>query len=378
MASPPRLDALNGLRFLACVEVALAHMPHLHNNESISLPLRRCLIGPGFAVPFFFVLSGFILAYRYRDEFAVLTRDNLRHFYFNRFVRVWPVHLLTFCFAIYYSSNPKHVGSWDSAILNLLLVQCWPPSLTYGHGYNSTSWTLSIEVFFYLCFPALMWLFMRRKLGGATLLLIGLAAWLLPLGNSIYFTYHPSEMAVYYVSICPLARLGDFVIGMLVGIAFSNLGAQALAPASSKVAVLWTGLETAAMLLIVGLIYYAYNFPLLVRINGYYTLAAALLVGVFAFQRGYLSWLLSTSGPAYLGEITFSFFMLHTIVFVWMNLIFPGEIGPWSRASLYLQVAAAAAVIMYHGYELPATALLKYLAQRVRKPTAEVAPATAV
>jgi peptidoglycan/LPS O-acetylase OafA/YrhL len=106
-----------------------------------------------FGVDFFFVLSGFVLTWSYRPG-----RSRGR-FYWLRFARVWPLHLVTFLLAIALIGG----GPWFSALLNVLLLQSWAPfSEVYG-AFNTPSWTLSVEAFFYLLFP-----FMIRPLARAS------------------------------------------------------------------------------------------------------------------------------------------------------------------------------------------------------------------
>src|SRR5262245_21034494 len=47
------------------------------------------------AVPAFFMLSGFVLAYTYTDKFRTLSRRRVDSFIGRRLARVYPVHLAT-------------------------------------------------------------------------------------------------------------------------------------------------------------------------------------------------------------------------------------------------------------------------------------------
>src|SRR5438105_14109782 len=95
MDAKSRLDALTGLRFLAAAAVALAHLPRLHLDPSLPPTARRLFMEGGAGVPFFFVLSGFVLAYSYHDRLARPSGWELGRYALSRFARIWPVYLLS-------------------------------------------------------------------------------------------------------------------------------------------------------------------------------------------------------------------------------------------------------------------------------------------
>ena len=69
-APRPTLHALTGLRFFAALLVVFSHFPELIPISSLHAGLDR----QGAAgVTIFFVLSGFVLTYRYADTFATST-----------------------------------------------------------------------------------------------------------------------------------------------------------------------------------------------------------------------------------------------------------------------------------------------------------------
>src|SRR5687768_815860 len=84
----PRLHALTSLRFIAAAMIVYRHL----------LPYTGPAAGWTGTFPwsqgvsFFFVLSGFILAYNYR---AFETPEAVVRFWVARFARVWPVHAVT-------------------------------------------------------------------------------------------------------------------------------------------------------------------------------------------------------------------------------------------------------------------------------------------
>src|SRR5436190_9459923 len=126
MSPRHRLDALTGLRFPAAAAVALAHLPNLHAEASLGPTARRVLAEGGAGVPFFFILSGFVLAYSYHDRLARPTRGELARYAVSRFARIGPVYLLSVVLIALWPVGPVPAGA-AAVAANLLLVQAWPP-----------------------------------------------------------------------------------------------------------------------------------------------------------------------------------------------------------------------------------------------------------
>jgi peptidoglycan/LPS O-acetylase OafA/YrhL len=122
-----------------------------------------------FAVPSFFVLSGYLIGgilyhTRHREGY-------FRTFYTRRILRVFPVAYITLltigCFALYLGIHLNSGFYW----IHFLYLQNLIPDLIHHHvgGPFSTLhfWSLAVEEQFYLLWPLVVWLFPeRRKLIG--------------------------------------------------------------------------------------------------------------------------------------------------------------------------------------------------------------------
>src|SRR5580658_5309266 len=104
------LAVLDGLRFFAAFFVVLSHYSHfVLNDEKVQNNLTDAistLAGLGMAL--FFVLSGFVIHYNYKDVCA--TPGGNKRFFFARFARLYPLYIVLFT-AEFITSFHYHRGS---------------------------------------------------------------------------------------------------------------------------------------------------------------------------------------------------------------------------------------------------------------------------
>jgi peptidoglycan/LPS O-acetylase OafA/YrhL len=107
-------------------------------------------------VSFFFVLSGFVLAWSARPS------DTATGFWRRRIARVYPVHLATALTALLLGATALP-DMWPTSggqlAANLALIHSWWPA--WWQTLHPVSWSLACEAFFYAIFPALNW-YLRR------------------------------------------------------------------------------------------------------------------------------------------------------------------------------------------------------------------------
>ena len=113
------------------------------------------------AVPFFFILSGFIFFTFYYQKISE-HKINFKNFIILRLTRLYPLHFLTLIIVIFlqqiyfYFENNYYV--WDVDNINtflshILLIQEWPIiESNIQHGFNASSFSISIELFLYISF----------------------------------------------------------------------------------------------------------------------------------------------------------------------------------------------------------------------------------
>ena len=155
----PALPLLTSLRFFAAAEVVAFHIapasPRLSESDGI---LSGLLSGGHAAVIFFFVLSGFILAYAHAGESdRAACNVEATRFWRLRFARIAPAYYLALLLAlpiVLQVVAQSQASGWSIAVglaAVALFVQAWWPAFTTF--WNFPAWSLSVECLFYALFP---------------------------------------------------------------------------------------------------------------------------------------------------------------------------------------------------------------------------------
>lgn len=322
------------------------------SHAAFTRPAATALSSGFSGVGFFFLLSGFILTYNYRDGLE------LRRFFAARFARVYPVHicgmLLAFPVLLFFGGGPEWTDAsslerWLAAGLQTVLLQSWFPSAHIHYSGNGPSWSLSDEAFFYALFPfALSAIAIAfRRHGASTLFLAAAALWALLTATLLRIDPHVGE----FLYVLPPARFVDFFIGMLLGCAFvrSNPGARwSVDGTTMEAAVL------CALALGVALTAYA---PQSLQFNAAMMPFSAAVIVVFAYQRGAISRLLSHAVFVRLGEASYAFYLLHRAIVqtVQVGLHMSGIAGFW----LALAVSVALSLAVFEYVETPLRRIIR-------------------
>lgn len=353
-----RLDSLTGMRFLAAAAVFGFHLslhPQLLGDSAVARAYIALLANAGwFGVTFFFVLSGFVLAWSARPA------DTYREFVGRRLVKIYPNHLVTFVVA-FGLFGLAGATTWE-AVGNLTLLHAWVPRDTSFFSINHPSWSLSTEMFFYLMFP-LLWAGLRRTpsralwpaaLGlMAVIMALPLVAAMLPAGevfgenhrNSPLYQHPMNQVWLLYAF--PPARLLDFALGMLMAM-IVRCGQ-------------WPGLRPAPLAALVALGYLAsLTLPVLYQLNSGLVGPLALLIAAVAADdaRQRAGWL-RRRWMVFLGEVSFAFYLLHDIVLTWIGRASVGwdlpAGGGFMVGAIAFAASLAGATVLYRTVERPLT-----------------------
>ncbi len=212
-----QLDQITFTRFIAALTVVFFHYGIDIFPASVPFLFENVTAGP-IAVGYFYVLSGFIMAIAYYQvDQNQQGNFNKSKYWVARFARIYPVYL--FALLIIAAAKFKTLGQdWETLPLHVLLLQSWIPG--YPITLNTPGWSLSVEAFFYLCFPFLLiWVYKR---GLRSLTYLAVAMWLITqvillivLNSEAYAPKNLSHDFIYYN---PLMHLNQFVLGLVCGV----------------------------------------------------------------------------------------------------------------------------------------------------------------
>jgi peptidoglycan/LPS O-acetylase OafA/YrhL len=366
-SSRPPLALLTTLRFFAAAEVVAFHVAQTRPGWARPVDFLSGLLSGGYAaVIFFFVLSGFILAYVHTGE-SERSACNVKatRFWRLRFARIAPAYYLGLLLALPILTQvvAQSDGSGWAAALGMasvaLFVQAWWPA--YTTFWNFPAWSLSVECLFYALFP---WLVRTLARWPAVAVLVGSYA-LIVLTNAYRaeLLWRTGLMGQtpqgdwLVLSSFPILYLPLFVFGM--ALARLYLFGRVL---SSRLHAAMLGIGVALTVLIFG---GAWMLPGWTRSDPVLALAFALIVFGGAGAAGTFP-LLTRPAFVLLGEASYSMYILHIPLRIcWDNLAdaVPGLNGmPWLSFPLYFGFVVLVSVVVFRVVETP---LRQWIAGRV-------------
>lgn len=350
-SSNGKINSLMGLRFLFALGIFIHHFDMFSDMNIPDYDKFKSIFFEGFiGVNFFYILSGFIISYCYMEKMRQ-KEIGPGEFIFKRFARIWPVHILTFIIAIIsYTSSFTALFS-KAGIINLAMMQSYIPLDGYAFNFNGVSWSLSTEMFFYISFCFLVFLpekYIRYLFG--ILVSIMFVCFFQGINNI--------QNPLWFIYINPGFRIIDFLAGILINQLFAKNNFKNL---SIKQA---TSLEIGSLVFLLIMFYLGVkqSFSVFLRYDLYYLLPISVLVYVFAINRGIVSKILGNRFLVYLGECSFTFYMIHQIILALIKRNFYNEITSmvevFKWGGLALIITLILSICLCHLYEIPASKFL--------------------
>ena len=341
----PELPALTGLRALAALWVVCWH-------ASTYLPALPFPITRGwFGVDVFFVLSGFVISYVYWNDFAGEGGGRYGRFLALRIARLWPAHVCVMLAVLALTAvsamlRPAGDADWSRLLaevpLHLLLAHNW--GVFADTKLNFPSWSVSAEFFAYLLFPLYVALFDRLRGVGALLISMVAATLLCWIALAVLLD----------VPLNTSGRIGQIrvVCEFAVGVAAFRLWRL---PEVQRLP--WTAITLVALGVLSALI--LLDMP---ELDFVLVLLVVPSVMGLARHRGPLVQGLSVRPMVYLGEISYSVYLVHALAIQTVDwglrragiVLQPApEIG-WAFLAASIVLSLAGGALLFHVVEKPA------------------------
>ncbi|SNT68912.1 Peptidoglycan/LPS O-acetylase OafA/YrhL, contains acyltransferase and SGNH-hydrolase domains [Paracoccus seriniphilus] len=344
-ARPPPLtgdlELLTTIRFFAALWVFSFHF-----WSWLGLPdtgLWRAAGSGARGVDLFFVLSGFVIFHVYGQSGT--GRDfNFAKFMWRRFARVYPLHFVLLLVWLVFLVGLARIGVqlersvtlWD-LVASVLLIQSW--HVTDGLLLNGVAWSVSAEMTAYLSFGLLMsvsrvppgW-----KFWSVALATTAIVAHLVARSEGYPGFMHPTW------DFGALRILPSFALGVLTRMVADHVGTR--------------GASIVGGIALIGLFFVVQNpdagYVLLPLFAGLILAAARL--------SHHLGRMPGVNLFVYLGEISYSTYMVHTLILLIYSNAGPRIFGFWDRVPMTLHaiivflIILAASSVSYHLIEKPA------------------------
>ena len=329
-----RLPSLTGLRFLAALSVFFFHITLSNSpippNEPIN-PFRD----PGLAdtlelvfskagylgVSFFFVLSGFVIAWSYCPG------EPHARFWRRRLLKIFPNHLVTWAVAM--ALFAAAITSPTGYITNFLLLNSFVPDATVYVAVNPPSWTLCSELLFYMSFPFLfagvrripdrhLWAAAGSMLAGVVAIALITQYWIPSTPTSPITPVSTTQFWFGYIF--PPARLFEFVLGSVLARLVLN-GVRVRMPMGAALGLCAAGYGLAMVL------------PFVFSFAAATVVPIGLLIMVAAGRDidGERS-LFATRTMTWLGDVSFGFYLVQGITIFYARIAMGNQTYDWPGA----------------------------------------------
>ncbi len=390
-AAHRNIPALTGLRFFAAFFILIAHTSDWIAQFQDSEIRQYISFLAMYGMPLFFVLSGFVIHYNYRDLFV---RQSPAHavceFAAARFARLYPLFFVFFLLAIAADSLPGQLYREPEYALPILtyyltLTQSWwyiiydNKSIIYW--IFSVSWSISTEMYFYLVYAIIVFAILTvcrhgRAFPTAVIYatLVAAALWLLRYHLSTLLAwaelhvpdYLPIQPAfehsfyrwLFYFS--PYVRVLEFVLGCLTAEAFLSVMHKRIS-ATERLCGGVALTVALAYLVLCGLVYRgAFNVPVVQEYVQFFALnflcAPAIAIIMFCVARydSIFARLMAARPLVALGETSYSIYLVHS----WTLRLFERPAPPftpyWAADTIWRMLCAVGFTLMvsYASYRL--------------------------
>lgn len=353
------IKPLTGIRAIAAFMVFMMHYNPFAKASLLYSFFDQFYTG----VSVFFVLSGFLITYRYYERFR-MEKSWFYRYIRNRVARIYPVYfLLTTVTAVYFlAGNLGKPGPYNTR--QILENNAWVyfTNITFLRGYFHDlvfslipqGWSLSVEEFFYFTAP-ITWLLMKRRfnLVFQALALLSMGWLLIKAGTHVHF-YGFFDSPVFMLRFTYFGKAIQFFAGVALALWMLKKGV----PARAATGNLSTYGGLALMFLCIVSLAIAWRYELaFVEIlidNVLLSFAIALFFRGLITEKSVVATFLSNPIMDLLGKSSYAFYLIH--VGICQQLL-----GKYVSTNLLVQfiLLNLISIIVYKWIEHPLMILIK-------------------
>lgn len=319
------LHGLTIFRFVTAFYVFLFHC-NLRYQADISAWGRSAIENGAIGMSFFFVLSGFVMAWASRNGIK-------EHYYRSRIARIVPAYLVMGIITLPFLAEYDFTHTTTYLLLFITTTQSWFPG-SFSQWNFGGSWSVSTEMFFYVVFPFVLPLVQKKPIA-VLIIAILISSLIIPI--SMILTNSPA-FPHYYVS--PIHRLPEFISGVALGCIF----AQGL-----RIKKLQISLLVFAITLLLFLSPINNNGWMQ---NNYVTLPATCIL-IYCLASASISKNILTMPLIYLGKISYSFYLMQLPIMIYITKYHDtlSSLPTWLIWSILAAINLAMASACYHFVE---------------------------
>lgn len=310
------LTSISGIKVMALWFVFLSH-------NSITLfnlnPASRC-------VELFFVISGFLSLYSFKEKENNYGYSDSLHILESRLVKILPLYLITFLYYFVVSRTKLSIS-----IINLFMLQSWSNNPDVYFSLNGPSWYISTLLFCSFFIPFFVKIIRKLKhpyIFGLVIILFRCFV--------EYILTQEDKIISMNVHVSPIIRVFDFFLGMLTAYVFfmrkelhkSNV-------------IVFSILE----IIVVSLLFISDQLWGKNLYRTFFVFLSCLLCYVFAYNCGVISKVLSCGLFKFFSGIQLEFYLLHTAITSAFNII-SNKFFPNLLANNYLKTVICFFIII--------------------------------
>ena len=353
-----RSEQITFTRFIAAIAIVI-----LHFAESV-YPFNKHVLDPFIAhinlgVSYFLILSGFVMIIAYFNKQK--QHIDAMKYYINRFARIFPLYLFAlFLVVVQYAASGYEIKLRD-VVLGSLGIHAWYPPSSFT--LNFPGWSLSVELFFYALFPFLLNRFYTRFSWQKVALIVAFI-WILSqifINAALVSPFYKGELtnSYFFLFYFPLLHVNQFLVGNLAGLYVMFL----YKGAGRNYDFVILSILLVFVALIKADLYITYH-------NGLLAVLFVPLIVLITLNTGYITRLFSRKAFIFLGEISFSIYILQYPVYLFCIRIFESA-GIQSKALIfysYLVFLIIVSALCYRFIEVPARNKIKEAFTKKAKP----------